>query len=309
MPFWLGSLVHHCLEMRYKYSASIQEALASFPQLDRPLEEITDPRQLENIVLARGLLLHYDLWQKYDRTWLRDDNFDFIASERDFATALWANSRNRIEIVGTFDGVVKSKHNGKHYLWEIKTTRSITEREKQLALDSQTDAYLNAAQRILGIELAGVVYTLIRKKIPEFPKILKTGMLSQAKDQDTSAEMYLAHVKAHHGLGAWATDPKPWIRDNYGDIINHLAQQGNPYFSRVVVNRSQAELQDSWDQLQAAAREMIDPRTYIYREESYACNYCLFRHPCITKRAGGDFRAILDRDYVFNERYADEVPE
>lgn len=309
MPFWLGSLIHHCLEMRYTRDMPINLALASYPQLDRPLDEITDQRQLENLALAQGLMQHYALWQKHDHTWLADDMFDFIASERDFAMPLWANSRNRIDVVGTFDGVVQSKHNGKYYLWEIKTTRSIIEREKQLALDSQTDTYLNVAQREIGIELAGVVYTLIRKKIPEFPKVLKSGMLSQAKDQDTSAEWFLRNVKIHHGIANWTESPKAWIHENYGEIIDHFARQGNPYFSRVVVNRSQADLADAWDQLQAVAREMVNPRTPIYRNESYACNYCLFRHPCITKRAGGDYDAILARDYVFNDRYADEIPE
>lgn len=303
-PFFTGSLVHHCLEQRYKDGMPTLDALRMYIDRELNAEQQRDPNLLEQIDLVRGLMQHYDLWQKYDRTHLADTQFRFLANEQRFEIPLWSNSRHKITLASIFDGVVESLHDGKYYLWEIKTTRSIAERLKQLDLDAQTDAYINGAQRVLGVPLAGVVYTLIRKKVPDAPKILKDGTLSLDARQDTSAAWYLDAVKAHHS--DWG---KAQISMQYGAFLDGLLQSANRYFARIVVNRSQAALNDSWLQLQAAAREMINPRIPIYRNESYSCNYCLFRDPCIAKRDGRDYEDQLARNYVFNERYASEVDE
>lgn len=310
-PFFTGSLVHHCLEMRYKYDAPVNDAIESYCRIELTEAQQTDPKLLEQIELVRGLMKHYELWQKHDRTWLSDAGFEFIASEQTFSVPLWSNSRNSIELIGTFDGVVKNKHNGKTYLWEIKTTRSLSEREKQLQLDNQADAYTNAAQRILGMPIDGIIYTLIRKKIPEHPKIIKGNLLSVAESQDITAEWYLDLVKQHHFPQSMLDRMliNAWIKDQYGNFIDYLAKRGNNYFSRVVVNRSQIELADSWTQLQAVAREMINPKTAIYRSEDHHCNYCLMRQPCLAKFKGQDYATILNNSFVYNERYADEVIE
>lgn len=303
-PFFIGSLVHHALEYQYRFGITPEQSIAEYLAQNCTPAERQSEKILEQADQAAGLLKHYNLWQRHDQTWLADANFEFIANEQPFRVKLWDNSRKRIYLAGVFDGVVQSKHNGLYYLWEIKTTRSIIEREKQLQLDSQADAYTNAAQRMLGVKISGIVYTLIRKKVPEAPKALKDGTLSQSASQDTSAEWYLAYARNYH-----AGASNVFLSETYGAFLNTLLAQENKFFRRVVVNRSQYELADSWTQLQQVAREMIDPRTSIYLNESHACNYCLFRAPCIAKRSGRDYEAILGSSYVFNERYADEVSE
>lgn len=303
MPFFLGSLVHHCLEMHYRFAMPSSTAIEAYLTQHCTSAERSDMNVLSMVTLATGMLEHYHMWQKHDTTWLSDDNFAFIDNERPFSTALWANTRHAVSLKGTYDGVVKSFHDNKYYLWELKTTRSIMEREKQLDLDAQTDAYLNAAQRELGLELAGVVYTLMRKKIPDAPKELKNGTLSCAKDQDTTAEWFIRAARALHN------GDKELLKQLYGAFLNTLYNSDNRYFKRVVVTRTNTELKDSWQQLQSVSREMINTKTAIYRNESTHCNYCQFRLPCITKRQGKDYKAVLDRNYTFNERYQNEVSE
>jgi PD-(D/E)XK nuclease superfamily len=303
-PFFTGSLVHHCLEYRHKFATPADEAIAVYCDRELTPAQKQDPKLLEQIELVKGLLAHYALWQKHDKTPLADRAFCFVDNERPFNTKLWSNSRHTVTLAGIYDGVVQSLDDGKYYLWEIKTTRSIAERSKQLALDAQTDAYVNAAQRELNLPISGIIYTLIRKKIPEAPKELKNGLLSQAANQDTTAEYFLNYVKHYHSDRDHA-----WLGATYGQFLNDLLAQDNRYFARIVVNRSQAALADSWQQLEAVTREMIAPHTAIYRNETYACNYCLFREPCIAKRDGGNYQAILANNYVNNPRYADEVGE
>lgn len=311
IPYFTGSLVHHCLEYRYKFGTPVETAIATYLEANCSAFELADNRISEQVALVTGMLKHYDLWQHHDTTWLSDDNFDFIDNERPFKAHLWNNTRHSIELRGTYDGVVKSRHNGKYYLWEIKTTRSITEREKQLDLDSQTDAYINAASRELELPISGVIYTLLLKKVPDQPKVLANGTLSQALTQDTTADWYLDAAKTHHS-GAFKHDHaegKALIKALYSDVLNQLLVKENKYFKRVVISRSKVELDDSWRQLQSVAKEMINPKIAIYRSEDNACNYCIFRDPCIAKRKGENFNALLNSNFVFNNRYIEEVSE
>lgn len=308
VPFFTGSLIHHCREHLAQGATNVGALIEQWIEANTNAAQRSDPKLLDAVALVRGMLYHYDLWQKYDTTWLADAQFEFVATEQQFKIPLWANSRSRVWLAGIFDGVVRSKHNGKLYLWELKTTRSVIEREKQLDLDAQTDAYANAARKELGLDIAGIVYTLMRKKIPEV-KMLKTGMLSQAKDQDVTAEWYLDAIKRAHPDQAHAKDLfKAFASAQYGDILNTLVQE-NKYFRRVVINRSHKELDDGWQQLQSVAQEMVNPKIPIYRNEGNHCNWCLWRIPCIAKRQGRDIAPILSSGYEYNARYAAEIED
>jgi hypothetical protein len=309
-PFFTGSLMHHVLEYHYKFGTSAGDSIRAYIAANCDAEQQRDPALLDQARLVASMFNHYQLWQKQDRSWLADANFAFISAEQDFTVPLWRNQYAACELVGTFDGVVQNITDNKYYLWELKTTRSIAQREKQLDLDSQADAYTNAAQRILGVPISGIIYTLMRKDLPDFPKINKDGFLSASTSQDTTAFWYLKCIKEHHGAmleKVSKEDQDLWIKHNYGTIINALLQQDQKYFRRVLVQRSQIELANSWQELRAVTNEMLSRRTPVYLNESYSCNYCLFRNPCIAKRAGRDYQHILDRDYVFNQRYADEI--
>jgi hypothetical protein len=310
-PFFTGSMMHHVLEMRYRFDTPPFDAINSFLAQEAQLAPIdaSDPQIYDQINLVLGIAKHYDLWQHYDQTMLADANFEFVAPEQDFITPLWSNSRKRINLVGRFDGVVKHLSSGKLYLWELKTTRSLIERERQLALDGQADCYINAASRILDQPIYGVVYTLMRKKVPDFPKVISNGTLSVVQSQDTTAEWFLDCVKQHHSIGleVMSVDQrKAFIKNHYSELLNYLTGQPNKYFSRLIVQRSESELNQSWRELQDVAREMISKPT-IYRTDGPHCNYCLFRTPCIAQRQARDHIAILQSDYVFNERYANEA--
>jgi len=298
-PLWIGTLVHHGLEMRYRSQLMPEESIESFADANLSETQRNDPKVYENTVLAINLVDSYIKWQATDRTWLADRNFDFIAPEQDFKVLLWQTTRARIWLAGRFDGIVRRRDNGQLYLWEIKTTRSIAEREKQLDFDEQTSAYLYAA-RELGYDVQGVIYTLIRKKLPESPRILKNGLLSTDKSVDTTAEHYLACIKTQHSNAPLDRDT---LLHYYGDILTHLGSQPNKFFKRCVVHRSQREIEHSAGEIIDVAREMLSPRTPIYMTATAGCNYCLFRSPCAAYNRGQDYEAILERDYQPNQKF------
>lgn len=309
-PFFTGSLMHHVLEYWYKFQTPVLESIRIYMDQNCTPEQTKDSNIIEQGALVSQLFKHYELWQRQDTSWLSDANFTFLSAEQDFELPLWSNQYAKCNLVGTFDGVVQNLTNGKYYLWEIKTTKSIAQRTKQLELDSQADAYTNAAQRILGVPISGIIYTLIRKAVPDFPKVNKDGFLSQSTSQDITAWWYVQCVKYHHQdmlSKVSKADQDLWIKANYGVAIRNLLAAEQKYFARILVQRSQAELSSSWKELHSVTREMLSAKTPVYLNESYSCNYCLFRAPCIAKRQARDFQAMLARDYVFNERYRDEI--
>lgn len=326
-PLWIGTLVHHGLEMWYRANPGKQvgsvalsiesgtptvrvEADSYYPEFsiaDYTKQHLTqaqldDPRNTESETLAINLVDNYIRWQRTDRTWLADRNFEFIAPEQEFKVLLWQTTRARVWLVGRFDGIVRRRDNGLLYLWEIKTTRSIAEREKQLDFDEQTSAYLYAA-RALGYDVQGEIYTLIRKKIPESPRILKNGMLSTDVSIDTTQEHYWTCVKAHHNYANLPIEERAIIFKHYTPILDHLGQQPNKFFKRVPANRSTREIEHSASEIVAVAREMLSKTTPIYMTATARCNYCLFRTPCAAYNRGQDYEAILERDYQQNPKF------
>jgi len=319
-PFFLGELVHHALEYHYRFRSNPLDAINLFLEASTGWEKsyrtvLTSlpPKLYEAYTLAITIADHYLIWQKYDQSWLADREFEFVAPEQDFSRVISSNTRKRIIHAGRFDGIVYHRAEGKYYLWELKTTRSLIEREKQLALDMQTDTYMLAAKDILArlgqsidgviYPIEGIIYTLMRKKEPTTPEVLKSGYLSTKANIDTTPEWYMETAKKHHS--DLDTNARKQIIDRqYADIIQTLLGQPNKYFSRILVKRSQAQLDNTQQDLAAISKEMIDPKTPIYITDGPHCNYCLFRAPCIAKRNG----KVLEANTMLRDLYQQRTP-
>jgi hypothetical protein len=232
------------------------------------------------------MLAHYLQWSNAYNGPFNDRDLDFVNVEQSFDVPLRTNrnfiARN-LRLAGRFDGVVRNRQDDKLYLWEIKTTqRSIAQRIKMLDLEEQADAYALAAQEILKEPIAGIIYTILRKALPEMPAVLKNGLLSLNKQIDTTAEHYLGAIRVHHTHRA----TRDFIAHYYGEFLQHLLDNGKPFFERVMIRRSQAQLKAARDELYAVAREMTNPRVPIYHHGQPGCNWCIFREPCLAIQTG-----------------------
>lgn len=315
VPFFVGSAVHYCLEQHYKYGTAPTDSLAAFlTEYAAKVGSEAIARDMEaigtSLILVEGVLAHYLEWATADKSDFADNALEWVSTEQAFKSPIrTAGGRvsKRMYLAGRFDGVVRHKRDNQLYLWEIKTTRSVTERLKMLPHEEQANAYANAAQELLGEPIAGIIYTIIRKKVPESPAELKKGGLSRDKSIDTTAERYLAAVRAHHGEQA----TREFIKTQYGEILQQLLDQPNKFFARVVIRRTQAELRRANDDLRAVATDMIN-RPYIYPHGGPHCTWCNFREPCIAMN-NGDFdtaKALLVANYqrnTYHERRADDV--
>jgi hypothetical protein len=309
MPFLLGRAVHEAEENMRKEGMPLDAALDVFTK--REVEAIESKNGKlweqeratieESLDLARGMLEHYAKWAStYKGRWA-EDQFEFVASETEFSVPLYnpsGHKSTKVFLAGRFDGLVVRKDDGSFWIWETKTSRSIKELERSLQNDEQCGAYIYAAQQLFKVHVTGVLYNIMRKKVPTEPMVLQSGMLSKNKSIDTTAEAYAAAVKRNHP--DWRVDT---IMEFYGDILDTLLAKENEFFKRVAVYRTEAEIQQLQSDLWAVALEMTRRQTPHYPTPTWMnCNFCRFRAPCLAMNAQADVEFILENEYQEREQ-------
>lgn len=302
-PFFFGRMVHDCLEKWYWLKQDPNITMAEF--LVHELAAMREHGAIwaeeqaginEQIELARGLLDHYMLWENRQVGAFAVRNLEFIAVEQTFRVPLFVPGVRRrsrkVYFAGKWDGLVRRRDTGDLYIWELKTTRSLEARIKQLDNDPQCTAYLWAARQIFGDKVKGMVYTVMNKRVPAEPKVLSsTGMLSRDM-RNQSFDSYRQAIRNVHG-----NPDKGWVSAQYGEVLLELYHQKPQFFDRVVVGRTPHALDLAGLQLYDVAREMARPNLPIYPSESQQCNYCLMREPCIAMQNGTGHEAILEAGY------------
>lgn len=293
-PFFLGTVVHKFFECWYDQdvSAVCVDPIVVLKQLPNVLPEFID--------FGAQLFEHYKIWQAAQSDFTSDKALTCLAVEQSFDVPIYTpqgTQSSKFRFAGRVDGVWRSKVNGALYLHEIKTTSSIDNRIGQLQFEMQPTAYMVAMSEVYQEPIAGVVYTLIRKKLPVEPDVLKNGMLSQNKVIDTTPELYIAAVKKHHpGIS------NAEIKTQYGEIISQLLNQPNKFFRRVLVTRSNAQLEEMKRTLYQVARDMTNTKLQCYPNPGYFCSNCLFQQPCIAMSNNQPIDPILTEFYTRNTR-------
>lgn len=304
IPFFTGRAIHHCLEMYYGPDRiPLDKSLDQFLKDEKkeiekiaklwPAEEASFDEQIE---MMRGILGHYKLWVEHDHKMYSDENLEFISLEQEFdVPMLTAKGRvsKKMRLGGRFDGVVLHKPTEEYWIWECKTTRSVSELVNSLANDEQCGAYIYAASKMLGVPIKGVLYNIIRKKVPTKPALLQDGMLSQSTKTDCTA-FYFVHC-IHELYPDWSTDT---IQGFYGPLLDLFMEKEQAFFLRFPVYRSEYEVAGLMKNLYYTGQEMISPKTVRYPSPGWLnCTMCHFRSPCITMNAGGDYEVLLREEY------------
>jgi len=311
-PFIVGRAVHYALETYYDSGKTVSptQAIMDWYQAElqsKPTQMQQEAEQMaDNLELSFAMMKHYHQWVRrfnHAGPW-SDDNLEFISMETEFKVPFqnmlghWSKDWY---FAGRFDGIVKNIKTGEHWIWESKTTRSTKELANSLWNDNQANAYMIAAQKMFKVEIAGVLYNVMRKKVPTPPSILKSGLFSVNKQQDLSYDSFMGEVMDR--------DPRPEdmsmddytaaIREAYGPYLDYLLDEENQYkwFARIPVRRTQLQLQIAEDELYTIAEEMVN-NPMIYPSPSWInCNWCMFKEPCMRKSKGEDDSVILKNEF------------
>lgn len=314
-PFFTGRAFHYALEHYYRDNVDPLFALGHFLEEERKLMEQGGslwPQEedvvQEQIDLLIGMLSHYKLWVGSDAGRWNDKNLRFLALETNFRVPLRTMSgraSNKVCLAGRMDGVVQLIDDGTYWIWESKTTRSIEELKRSLVNDNQAGAYIYAAQQMFNVPISGVLYNICRKKVPTYPAVVTSGLLTRRMDIDTTAQAYLDAIHTHH-----PDYDDESIREFYGDILEHLLEKGNTFFARVPITRSPLEILQLQYDIHLVAKEMTNERTAIYPNPSWLnCGFCHFRAPCLALNAGSDYEFLLQEEYRERIPYSIDDPE
>lgn len=191
---------------------------------------------------------------------------------------------------GRIDLIVCDKRNGKYYIVDHKTTGQFGSYE-HLELDTQVSSYAWAIKKIIGIDIAGVIFQELKKKAPLKPKVLKSGALSRDKSQNTTPELYRQAI-AENGL-----NPAEYI-----DFLNELESHENEYFRRIQVDRTSMELDIVERHVLNEALDMFgNPRIYP-NPNRFNCGSCKFHDPCVMKQDGSDWEYFLNHSLLYEKR-------
>lgn len=325
-PFFTGRVIHTALEDYYMTGLplgvtthrAVEVEQARALALGTP-EDLLNEMLDEQLPLIYGMMEHYELWinsRRFKRQPFSDPELEFLDMETNFVVPL-KNSEgaesNLIQFGGRFDGVVRRLTDGSLWLFETKTTRSIDEFMNSLIQPPQARAYIFAARELLGAPLEGVIYNLLRKKVPTEPRILVNGGLSVAANIDTSLEAFLTFAKNHH-----ANLSTEEVVDLYRDRLEALKAE-NRYFTRVALRFTDDNIATFGRHLHRVGLEMVRSSTDMYANHSWSnCTFCGYKAICnmleegqpwdvVNEALGGAYRVRTDRvlrpAYLLGKRF------
>jgi len=259
------------------------------------------PQEIELLAGVRELglcmLKHYSLWSPG-----RDFRYTLLGTEMAFKMPIPSLSSPvdgrpspELNYAGRFDGVVRNLYNDRHYVLEFKTAKSI-DRMSGVFRGMQPTAYIWAASKVYETPITGVLYRILRKKIPSDPVPLQTlGRFSRAKRQKTSWEWFEYWVAAWakaHGVGA-----EEVVALN-NDVKAMLQEKGNEFFKEQAITRNPQQIEECLIALTHEGTQMTDPSIPIYPLSGMHCSWCSFKEPCDLMSMGMPYQALLDAEYA-----------
>lgn len=193
--------------------------------------------------------------------------------------------------------MVARHRDGHIYLWDHKTAAYVGGDHTFLDLDTQISSYFWIYEQKYGELPKGMMYNELAKKVPQPPKQLKNGTLSQDKRQNTTLSLY---VKEIDRLGL---DSEP-----YSGMLTYLAEKEEDYFLRTLVIRTPAEIATQAQYIREEVVDMLyDPSLYPNPSKLY-CNTCEFRAPCTVRNEGEDDSFLLQDSMLYRERESEDIP-
>jgi len=294
----LGSSLIVLEETRVEQMQAILKAGVDDPELDKQFSQDT--------VLLREMLRNYAKWS------VLNDEFETVFVEKEFEVPIqyfgldtffcptcraintWADcehDKGPVVYQGRVDGLVKD-FDGNHYILEHKTAGQLSG-TNWLAMDEQTGSYIWALREMLKIDIKGVIHTTTLKRIPEAPKVLKSGLLSVDKRQSTDLMHYGEAITKQHPN--WMAEA---IEAQYGEMLRFLESDAAPVFiRRVVMDRSQEMIDDIGNRIYYEAVDMLSDPAIYPNVSPINCNPCPFFAPCLARQEDSDWEFMLKSSF------------
>jgi len=268
-PMWKGTQVHYGLEYYYA---------------NKPIPDTIDPDN-------RAIIDNYILWSK------ENDNFNGIIQTEHGVQVPFFDDH---VFASRFDLLVYYQR--KIWINDFKCTAQAFDGYEGFirSQNEQARCYSWMAREIYGSNFGGIMFTFIKSKAPESPRVLANGSLSRAKNQNTTWEWYKEYVEA--------LKQNP---DDYADVKESLEK--NEYIRRIYITFTDKALDRFYTRNVAVAKEMINENLVLYPNPNpIVCKSCPYVYPCNMKM---DISDKLADQYVmanfgttnYTQRAKDEV--
>ncbi len=311
---WLGTGIHHAVGMYYygrlvdQFAQSGQTMAVKLPEgvslmelmdfqdlrygwMDYKEKSAVKP-DLETDELGQAMLWGY---QRFSAE--MDKHWTIVAVEVSLKALIPGTN---VILEGTIDLIIKDAHG---YLWIVDhKTAAVMPSRKQLDHDDQMTAYIWLCHQH-GINVRGVIYNAIRKKIPTAPAILVGGGVSKNKSVDTTHYKYLETLE-EQGLAKISSNGNFTYPAEYIDIVETTrARTFESFFVRYNLTRSKGEIQSFGEQLVDEVADMFGPNTKYYTNPGLTCNYCEFAFLCKVQNEKGDVKGVKDTMFRVKEHH------
>lgn len=279
MPFDFGTAFHAGMQAYYEpetwgdYDLMKRNAMAAFRL---SITELRGKAQLLDLELE-------DEYEEATKTGIAMLEYYFLwAPSRDKFKPVYVEIEFEVEIPGLpgvkyqgrIDLIIEDEFG--YWIVDHKTAAQFASDMSWLYLDDQCSSYAWALQKMLGLEIRGVIYNEVRKSPPKPPNPLQRGGYSRNKQQDTTFEMYLATLRKA------GIDPRL-----YRNFLLYLKQNPKEFVRRKRIEYAPEFLVIVEDRIRKEAIEMLRPDVAIYPTPSkFNCNGCRFFGPCLQTQEG-----------------------
>ena len=246
----------------------------------------------EHLEIGESILVHYSEWAP------ATDRFEPIRVAPDFEVNIPDPTLPGQDLVapgstpvvpiryrGRFDALAMDGHDA-YWIIEHRIGEAFADLDL-LLLDEQSVAACWAWQIFCpGMRIAGVIYNELRKAVPV--RLGATALPARS-------------VLTQQGALKRRTPPAQ-LRGLYRKAVQEpekrIEQQGNEFFRRTQIARSQNELESAGRQIALEVFEIADPQLRLYPNPVWEnCSRCDYRQPCKAMYEGTDAAAILATSY------------
>lgn len=224
----------------------------------------------ELVLMGKIMLTHYGLWASKQDRYVR-----LLGLEKLFSVPV--PSSRCVQYEGRFDGLIESKKTGELYILEFKTSAHMTDNSlSSVFRGMQATAYRWAAREVYGREVAGVVYRVLWKRIPDTPRMTQKGGFSRAKTQKLTEE-WLDHCLNKMADREGERAPLEQAAAGLREMIRIEQPR---FFLQRIIKRSDEQTRQMLRVLRDVGGQMVDPRTPVFPMPGFHCSFCRFKDVC-----------------------------
>ncbi len=231
---------------------------------------------------AEAILLNHVAWCETNFF----TRFEVEATEVDFVVPLMPE--HGVHFAGRYDSLLRHRNTGRLWLLDYKVSNMpiVWYTQYLQQLDDQAKAYVLACRQIYGRELEGIAFNVIRAKPPTVPKVLKSGEMSRAANQDTTWAVYERALRANGLSPAMYHDMRAQLEER---------EEQKPFNTLVMITFTDETLELFERSMKQTVREMLRPN--IYPNPNFLnCKMCSFKGPCNTAMQHGVDSSIVKRE-------------